>query len=457
MFDRPLPAFPMAEAATLSILMQNLKLLPYCVCSGKDFVDIANELIFETLVEMRAVGLDKADIALLAIKLKRKDAFTQAGGEVNLDRIRWTAPNVTVLHIKAYSKEVREAAIKREIITTCLRTAESMFDERANPQECAEQLRSDLIHCTINELHDYKRIRRCMDSFTDGQEEASRAGKSAAYLCGLPCLDYLGFSFVPGELSVLAAKPSVGKTALAAQAAEYQALQDRPSMLISLEMSEREIGQRHVLPRAGLSGHTLRSRSPQPDEVDRMRKACERCGDPPFFVWEPSRATVSEIESVMTIAVERDAVKIFFVDYLQLIHIPFEKHITRADQVGNACKTFKQLAKKLKVPVVLLSQLNRKDDLDEFSRPNRNNLRDSGAIEQDTDNLFFMWKEPMKSGQRSQENIPAWSVPVQFASDKIRQGEVGNVRLYFHGESTRFYDPRDADEPTPDPQKTLGF
>jgi replicative DNA helicase len=235
-----------------------------------------------------------------------------------------------------------------------------------------------------------------------------------------------------GELSILAARTSIGKTSLAVQIAENCAKRGNPSLVVSLEMTGRELVNRILAKYTKIDGRKMRERRLTDSELQEMHLAAHAINDIPLLTFDPPEATAGQIRGVARMEHARRPLSLLVVDYIALVK-PTNRNREVHEQLGDTCILLKSVAKELDIPVLCLAQLNRnaEDDI-----PTLAMLKSSGAIEEHADQVMFLHK-----AQRTDREVT-------FIMAKNRNGDLGKITLGWDAATTSFYDPN---EPTPDP------
>ena len=276
---------------------------------------------------------------------------------------------------------------------------------------------------------------------------------------GFTELDEMTCGFQPGELIIVAGRPSMGKTALGLNMAEHMAVVEknpRAVLFFSLEMSRQQVAQRILCSQAGVNAHQLRKGKHTAQDLQELQRAAARAVGKPLLVDDTASLSIMELRARARVAYRRHAIQAVFVDYLQLMHAP--GHESRQQEVAAISRGLKALAKELSLPVIAMAQLNRAVEDRRSNRPRMSDLRESGAIEQDADVILLLHRESYyKVGQQ------AGGPPVDDVADdedskaeliiaKQRNGPVGTVNLRFDRRFTRFgnYVPGDRYDDTPE-------
>jgi replicative DNA helicase len=254
----------------------------------------------------------------------------------------------------------------------------------------------------------------------------------------------------PSELVVLAARPSMGKTALVTNIAEYISFDLRQTVLfISLEMSKKELGLRILQSRGLINGERIQKKKLLKEDYDKLHRTLNEMEHAKLFIDETPNRTVSEISAIARRYRRQHGLKLLIIDYIGLI-TPENDRDPRQEQVAKIARQLKGLARELKIPVICLAQLNRQADLSGGNRPRLSHLRESGAIEQDADVVIFVHREEQyMTKEEAREKTLEGKADIIVA--KSRNGHCGDTRLNWMGEYTRFENPTSHtdNEPTP--------
>jgi replicative DNA helicase len=239
------------------------------------------------------------------------------------------------------------------------------------------------------------------------------------------------------ELVILAARPSMGKTALAANIAENIAMGDekRPVLFVSLEMSRLELAERMLCSRGRINGHNLRNGMLSSGDRKKLIEASSDLSQAPIFIDDSPSRTVTEIAATARRLKRRDGLNLIVIDYLQLIE-PDNAKDARQEQVSKIARRLKGMARELKVPVLCLSQLNRQAEASKDNRPKLSHLRESGAIEQDADVVMFVHRDEYYMSNEEEKAKVAGKADIIIA--KQRNGPIGDVKVKWEGQFTKF-------------------
>jgi replicative DNA helicase len=438
-FDRTPPYNLEAEAGVLGSIMLNPDVCDdvALIVRPDDFYDDANRRLFGHMLAMHDAG-QKLDPTLVVDRIKAAGDYERLGGEAYLARTFQSVPNYS--HACYYARIVREKSTYRSLIdasTEILRDAYEQSTEAAHLLSQAEQRIFSILDArattSISTIRDI--LHEAMDRIDARMKgEQTQGGVET----GFSDLDYLLGGLHNSELIILAARPSMGKTALAMNVAENVVLKSRvPVLFVSLEMSSIELADRMLCSVARVNGHRLRNGTISNEDRSRLIEKASEISQAPLFVDDSPARTVTEIAAAARRIRRREGgLGLILIDYLQLIE-PDNAKDPRQEQVARIARRLKGLAREMKVPVLCIAQLNRQAEDSKDHRPRLSHLRESGAIEQDADVVMFVHREEYYRRGEDQEQV-AGQAEVIVA--KQRNGPVGDIELVWRKEYTRFED-----------------
>ncbi|MEM1068023.1 MAG: replicative DNA helicase [Planctomycetota bacterium] len=402
-----------------------------------DFSDDRNRKIYEILRQMHDSG-EKIDITLLVSRLRTAGEYEKVGGAAYLAELSNSVANAA--HAVYYADIVAEKAIYRKLIRSSTEVLREAYSQSSPAKELCAQAEqkvfaimdgrssqsvltmSDVLHQAMDRME-----ARLRDDDVDGGAET-----------GFQNFDDMTGGLHNGELIILAARPSMGKTALAMNIGENVSIEQKlPVLFVSLEMSGIELADRMLCSLARVNGHRLRNGTISADDRDRLMRKANDISQAPLFVDDSPSRTVSEIAAAARrIRRREDALGMIVIDYLQLIE-PDNSKDPRQEQVAKIARRLKGLARELDVPLLCLSQLNRQAEDSKDHRPRLSHLRESGAIEQDADVVMFVHREEYyhRGDDRAQ-----YAGQAEIIIAKQRNGPIGDVELTWEADFTRFSD-----------------
>lgn len=396
-----------------------------------DFYHTYNRLIYQVALELYD-RKHPVDVLVVTDELKRKGLLEDAGGGVYIADV---ASVVTSANASNYARIVLEDSLRRSLINVGTEVVSLGYQVN----EEVDILNDKTEEIVLNHLRKRGFARSYSMADVLGEVfkylETVYAHKGAVY--GTPTfylpLDTLTAGFQQSDLIIIAARPSVGKTALALNIARNMAVQGRyPVGFFSLEMSRQQLVMRLVSREAQVNAQKLRKGFISQDEFSRLTQAFGVLGDMPFFIDDSSTLSVMELRSkARRMKLEND-IKVLFVDYLQLI-TGNKKFESRVQEVSDITRALKGLARELEVPIVVLSQLSRNPETrGGDKRPALHDLRESGSIEQDADVVILLYREDYYNPNSTEKGI------VELNIAKQRNGPTDTIKLRFDRDVSLF-------------------
>lgn len=441
---RTLPHSIEAEEYLLSCcLLDGPEIINACYeanVTSSSFYDPRHARIFHILEWLFAAG-QSTTIDVLAEELTKRKELEQVGGLPALLQISSRVP--TTAQAGYFITRVRELALRREVIRTSTLAVEECYAFTGQIDELLDGVEQKMFAATQQRVADKTRHARQIlgEAMAVLHTMVTRKGEMTGLRSGFADLDALTWGFQKSDLIVLAGRPSMGKTALVLNIAEAiihppapRTDAGKPVLIFSLEMSGPQLMQRMICSRARVNMKLLRDGliSKTGGDENRMKLAADDLARADLFIDDSSAIPVSHIRARARRVHARNPLGCVIVDYLQLM-APSKADVPREQQVAEASRGLKALAKELNIPVIVLSQLNRASEKD--NRPPRlSDLRESGAIEQDAD-VVLMLSRPRDDGE---ERYQTAGDTVELVVAKQRNGPVGNLKLTFLRDITRF-------------------
>lgn len=437
-----LPEAPEAEVGLLGALLLDHRVLGDVVGILKgadDFVSVAHGEIYRTMVDLydRDSGFD---IIKLKQALSDRRLLDGIGGLDYLLTLARATPSASFA--TEYARLVREKAIVRsllEVASTIVVEAHSSGMPARELLQAAEA-RIFAIAQQSEQVH-VEDLKSLLDEALH-QVEANEGRLVTGLGTGFLELDEYTSGLQPGELIVLAARPSMGKTALALNLAENIAAGGHGVAVFSLEMSRQQLVQRLLCARSGIDSHRFRRGMLRPEDYQRLLTACGELSTSRIFIDDTPGLTLLQLRSKGRRLKEREGIDFIVIDYLQLMSVGTRVE-SRQMEVSEISRGVKAMARELRVPVVCLSQLNRAAEQREGHRPRMSDLRESGSIEQDADVVMMLHREDYYH-----QNDPNWALQnpdktgiAELILAKQRNGPTGVVRLQWNPATTRFGNP----------------
>lgn len=400
-----------------------------------DFYRIEHRLIYEAIVKLSEEG-KPADVVTVSECLTRIGRLEKAGGISYVGSLANNTPSVA--NITAYAELVRDAAVLRRLISISNEITSAAYKpDGRNAADILDHAEERIMEAT-------DRNRRSSGPqhvgglLSDAVDRIDVLYRSELAYTGVPtgfrALDEITSGLQPGDLVVVAGRPSMGKTALAMGFAEYAAInQSLPVAIFSMEMSGEQLVNRLLSSLGQIDSNRIRTGKLEPDDWPRLTSAISILKDAKIFIDSASALTPLEVRSRARRLKMEHGLGLIIIDYIQLMGSGVNEE-NRATEISNITRALKSLAKELNVPVVALSQLNRSVEQRGDKKPVMSDLRESGAIEQDADVILFIYRDEVYN--KSDENPNRGYADIIIA--KQRNGPIGEVRLKFQGAYTRF-------------------
>ncbi len=421
-----------AEQSVLGcVLLENTALDDVAdVLHADHFYSDIHQVIYATIVGLREAG-KPADVITLAEQLEERNQLADIGGAAYIAEILESVPHAA--HVMHYAEIVRDKWIQRSLTNVCteiLRDCYDGSDETAEVLKRAEQGIFGIFEQqeTASKISMDEIMHETLDRIN---LRLGKEGNISGLSTGFVDLDRQTNGFQAAELVIIAARPSMGKTAFVCNIAEWVAgAGETAAVIFSLEQSKLELAERFLCIRAKLDGHRLRKGLLEPDERHALLEASSELSRLPLFIDDTPGRTVAQISAICRRLKRRNNLGLVIIDYLQLIE-PEDKRSNREQQIAQITRRLKGIAKENSLPVIALSQLNRGVELREDKRPRLADLRESGAIEQDADIVMFLHRPDAYNP----EDRPGLA---EIIVAKHRSGPTGIVSLQWRRESMRF-------------------
>lgn len=403
------------------------------IIAPADFYSPANLKIFETVMELFAARVP-IDIITLSNRLQEKKELEEVGGASYLSTLVNLVPSAA--HIVDYAKIIRHKATLRRLLAASTEISELAFKEEDNIDEIIDK--SEQLIFNISQRQHKMNFVQLKDILTDSFERIDEIHKNKGALRGVPSgfarLDDLLGGFQPSDLIILAARPSMGKTSLALNVAQYASIEAGiPVGIFSLEMSKEQIVDRLICMEAQVDSWKLRTGHLSDEDFPRIGQAMGKLSEAQLFIDDSPMASVMEIRTKARRLQSEHGLGLIVIDYLQLMGGSSNVE-SRVQEVSQISRSLKALARELNVPVIALSQLSRTVETRTPQIPQLSDLRESGSIEQDADVVAFIYREDYYVKDSPRRNI------ADILIRKHRNGPIGQVELYFIPDHMAFKD-----------------
>lgn len=400
-----------------------------------DFYKPANKIVFKTMLSLFEKG-EPIDATTMVSALTNQGDISNIGGINYVVELVNSTP--TSKNVEHYAKLVKEKATLRKVIAELSESLSSAYQGDVSIGDIITKTEKSLLDISNqNTGTGFRNVADILDTHMQIVETRSQTdGFVTGLSTGFVGLDKITTGLHEGNLIILAARPAMGKTALALNIAKHVATMERkPAVIFSLEMGAEELIERMVASEGMIPGYHLKTGNLSTDEWKRLVHAQSNLYDVPIFVDDTAGIRISEIRSkARKLAQEMGGLGVVIIDYLQLI--TGSKGENRQQVVSEISRELKILAKDLRVPVIALSQLSRSVEQRQDKRPMLSDLRESGSIEQDADIVAFLYRDAYY--QKEQADSQEANNVTELILEKNRHGSLGTVKLYFHKEYTKF-------------------
>ncbi|PIU32984.1 replicative DNA helicase [Candidatus Woesebacteria bacterium CG_4_10_14_0_2_um_filter_39_14] len=368
------------------------------------------------------------DIITLKEKLKTKKLLSKVGGTGYLTELVNAVP--TAAHVEQYAKIVKDNYTKRELISSAGKIAEEAFGEEGQAAEILDKAEQSIF--SLSQKYLRQGFIPVKDALAESFDRLDELHKQVGGLRGVPTgfkdLDNTLAGMQNSNLLILAARPGVGKTALALNMAQNASVKEGlPVGIFSLEMSKEELVDRLLVAQADIDAWRLKTGRLDEEDFTKLSEAMGILAEAPLYIDDTPALSILEMRTKARRLISEHNLRLLIVDYLQLMRSPRERE-SRVWEVSEISQGLKNLARELKIPVLAVSQLSRAVEQRGKKRPQLADLRESGSIEQDADVVMFLWRED----EENMENV-------ELEVAKHRNGPLRRLKLRFRGDRIRFY------------------
>ena len=401
------------------------------IITGADFYQQQYGIIFETMVELHDEG-KAVDLITLQERLKEKDLPPEIS---SMEFVRELLSSVaTSANVKYYAEIVSEKSMLRKLIKTTEEIANTCYLGKEKTQDILEITEKKIFDLVQNRGSDeFVPIRQVVLNAIEKIEKASRTqGSVTGIPTGFIDLDYKMSGFQPSDLILVAARPSMGKTAFVLNIAQYMAFHNHVTAAIfSLEMSKEQLVNRLLALESKVDSQNIRTGNLEDEEWAKLIEGANIFGNSNLIIDDKPGISISELRSKCRKYKMEHNLGVIFIDYLQLM-TGSGRSESRQQEISEISRSLKALARELHVPVVALSQLSRAVEQRPDHRPMLSDLRESGAIEQDADVVMFIYRDDYYNKDSENKNI------AEIIIAKQRNGPIGTVNLVWMPNYTKF-------------------
>ena len=406
------------------------------ITAGSDFYRPQHQIIFEAMGYL-AEDNEPLDVVTVSTRLQHSGLLEKAGGAIYLAEIAENTPGAS--NVVAYAKIVRERSTLRQLLGAANRIAESAFNPDGRPT-------ADLVDTAEQEIFRISEGRMTeggpqpvIPLLSQAVEKIEKLFQSREAITGLPTgfhdLDRMTAGLQSSDLVIVAARPSMGKTALSINMAEHAVMSpgDGAVLFFSMEMPADQIVLRMLSSLGRIDQTRMRTGDLQDDDWPRFTSAVSQLKDKKLYVDDSPALSPTEVRTrARRTSREAGGLKLIVVDYLQLMRGSSDRQENRTNEISEISRSLKAIAKEMKCPVIALSQLNRSLESRENKRPVMSDLRESGAIEQDADVILFIYRDEVYHPESEDKG------KAEIIISKQRNGPIGSLKLAFFGPLTKF-------------------
>ncbi|KUF34324.1 MULTISPECIES: replicative DNA helicase [Lysinibacillus] len=411
-----------------------------------DFYLNAHKKIFETMLRLSDQG-KAIDVVTVTEELSAKKEIEDVGGLSYLLELANAVP--TAANVAHYAKIVEEKALLRRLIRVATKIVEDGYTREDEVEALLGEAEKKMMEVANRKnAGDFKHVKDVLvETFDNIEKLQSQKGDVTGIPTGFRDLDNITAGFQRNDLIIVAARPSVGKTAFALNVAQSVAVQARENVAIfSLEMGAEQLVMRMLCAEGNIDAQVLRTGALTTDDWGKLTMAMGSLSNSGIFIDDTPGVRINEIRAKCRRLAQENGLGMILIDYLQLIQGSGKPGENRQQEVSEISRSLKGLARELKVPVIALSQLSRGVEQRQDKRPMMSDLRESGSIEQDADIVAFLYRDDYYDKESESKNM------IEIIIAKQRNGPTGTVTLAFKKEFNKFINVDWSQMPPPPPR-----
>ena len=441
--NRPPQALDVEEAVLGALLIE-----PNCIDEAMDeltpscFYSEKHRMIYEA---MRSLNNEHVALDFLSVsqKLKAAGNLDAVGGTVAL--VQLSQKIGAAAHIEYYIRILKQKCIQRELITASYDILKASYDEAVNVDDLIDTAQTKIFSAIQNNVKkDVQEIGNVINDAIDDIQRLQGSSGLSGVPSGFPSVDKITLGWQASDLIILAARPSVGKTAFVLNLARNAAVDhNMPVAFFSLEMPAIQLAKRMMVSETRLSADKIKGGVKlQPWEWEQLDIQLKRLTNSPLYIDDTPSLPVMEFRSKVKKLVKQKGVRLVVVDYLQLMQGPAELRGMREQEVAAISRTLKATAKEMNVPIIALSQLSRQSEnrVGSNRRPQLSDLRESGSIEQDADMVIFIHRYDYQGLNEDPNDVGK----TQIIIAKHRNGAIADIDMRFRADEVRFVDEEES-------------
>ncbi len=403
------------------------------ILTENDFYRPDHQKIFKAIAELFFKG-EPVDLITLKNKLEQEGIFEQVGGIKYIGTLANSVP--TSAHIKKYSKIVEEKSLLRKLIKFSQTLSSMSYEANDNVETIIEFAQKSIFDIMQNRhTEEFSHIKDVLPkTFEKIEQTYNNKGETIGLATGFLDLDMKTAGLQPSDLILIAARPSMGKTAFALNIAQYVSVRNNiPIAIFSLEMSKEQLVNRILSAEAHIDAQKLRTGDLDPEDWLNIVQSMGPLSSAPIYIDDTPSITVNEVRSKCRKLKLEKGLGLVIIDYLQLMSAnPNTKGDNRQQEISEISRSLKALAREIDAPVIALSQLSRACEARADHRPMLSDLRESGAIEQDADIVAFLYRDEYYNPDTEKKGV------AEVIIAKQRNGPTGTIDLMWLGKYTKF-------------------
>lgn len=437
MIERVPPQNIEAEQAVLGAMLIEKEAISKVAefVKGADFYREAHRIIFDVMLELFNKN-EAVDLVTVIELLRKNDRLEKVGGIAYVTSLANSVP--TAANVTYHGKIVEEKALLRQLINSATEIAGMGYEDSEEVADILDKAEKKILEVSERKINgDFTPIKKIvLDTFSKIEQLYDSKGGITGLSTGFKDLDKLTSGLQPSDLILIAARPSMGKTAFTLNIASHVGIREKKAVaFFSLEMSKEQLVQRMICSEAPIDSQRLRVGDLEDRDWTKLIGAADKLASSPIFIDDTPGITVMEMRSkARRLKIEHD-LQLIIIDYLQLMQGSGSKGSdNRQQEISEISRSLKALARELNVPVIALSQLSRSVESRQVKKPMLSDLRESGSLEQDADIVAFLYREDYYDPDTENKNI------TDIIIAKHRNGPVDTVQLFFHKHFTKFCD-----------------
>ena len=417
---------------SLGICVERLKSGP------ETFYDLRHQALYEELLDMYE-SKQPIDLITVPQRLKDKNLLEAVGGLSHLASLPDATPSAA--NLSYYLEILKEKHLLRRMLATCSNVLARVYEHQGEVDTLLDETERDILQISEARVEPESRSMRDLvrHAITTIESYQQRQGMLTGIGTGFMDLDKMTSGLHEGEMIVIAARPSMGKTSLAMNIAEHVAIEERlPVGVFSLEMTADSLVLRLMCSRARVNLRDIRGGFIAERDFPRLTAAAGKLAAAPLYIDDTPGLSILQLRAKARRMWQQHGLKLIVIDYLQLLHSTARRAENRQQEIADISNGVKALAKELKLPVIVLSQLNREFEKEKNRKPRMSDLRESGAIEQDADLIGLLYRPSVEDDEGGAPAAEDEAIPVNLLIAKQRNGPTGDVCMVFRKSITRF-------------------